>query len=140
MHSTSFHITHFVLFCLLSFVMTTGGFAQKKHTAMPVLTHKSQLAAHIGQEVCVEGVLRTRKYIDKAGRTSDFEEPWLEMEAEEWVLVRATSTHLLAQLPYDRKVQLVGKVFYGSVDSDDPQVQSRIGYRIDWKEIKIVEK
>lgn len=135
------HIISFCLFCLLTFVITTGGFAQKKHaTTMQILTNKSALAAHIGQDACIEGVLQKRKYTNKAGKLIDFEEPWLELEKNEWVLVRLASTHLLAELPYGSKVQLIGKVFYGSVDSDDPQVQSRLGYRIDCQEIKIIKK
>ncbi|WP_133121469.1 hypothetical protein [Raineya orbicola] len=107
---------------------------------MKVLTQKSELQENIGKDVILEGIMQMQKFQNKAGRIFEFYEFWLQMADGTRVLLRNNMGHPLSKEPFTRKVHLKGKLFYGNIDSEDGKAQSRLGYRLDFTEWKIVER
>ena len=93
----------------------------------PVLSHSQDLSAHSGQVLGLSGQYEWIEFRDKANRPRGFGEPWLKLEGGHRVLLRG-----FKNLPQDsQNLTLYGRLFWGSIDSDNPQVQSRLGYRLD---------
>lgn len=109
-------------------------------TSMPVITESSQLEQSIGQEVIVEGIMQMKKFVNKGGISMEYYEFWVELADGKHILLRNSTGGALSKEPFTHKVHLKGRLFYGSVDSDDPKVQSRIGYRLDFSAWEIVER
>ena len=76
--------------------------------------------------------------MNKANKEGGFTEFWLEMDSSNLVLLRQKDK-VFAKDYINHKVQVKGKLFQGNIDSDDPKVQSRYGYRLDYIEINVVK-
>jgi hypothetical protein len=109
-------------------------------SAMPVITESSQLEQHIGKEVVIEGIMQMKKFINKGGVPMEYYEFWVVLADGKNILLRNNTGSALSKEPFTHKVHLTGRLFYGNMDSDDPKVQSRVGYRLDFTAWKIVER
>lgn len=112
-----------------------------QHNAkMTIITKSSELQEQIGKEVILEGIMQMKKFVNKGGREMDFYEFYVELEDGKHILLRNNTGKPLSKEPFTHKVHLTGKLFYGNIDNDDPNVQSRIGYRFDFTSWKIIER
>jgi hypothetical protein len=109
-------------------------------SAMPVITESSQLEQHIGKEVVIKGIMQMKKFINKGGVPMEYYEFWVVLADGKNILLRNNTGSALSKEPFTHKVHLTGRLFYGNMDSDDPKVQSRVGYRLDFTAWKIVER
>lgn len=107
---------------------------------MSVITESAQLEQHIGKEVIVEGIMQMKKFINKRGMPMEYYEFWVELADGKHILLRNNTGRALSKEPFTHKVHLAGTLFYGNMDSDDPRVQSRVGYRLEFTSWKIVER
>lgn len=121
-------------------LMAALSYAQKKDASMVIITHSDQLQDHLGKEVIVEGIMQMKKFVDKGGRIREFYEFYVELADGRLILLRNMTGKPLSKEPFTRKVQLRGRLFYGNIDSDDPEVQSRVGYRFDFTDWKIIAR
>lgn len=115
-------------------------FSQENQKNMDILTHSSSFKDYVGKEVVLEGLMQMKKFNNKAGRGMDFYEFYLEMQDGTSILLRNNTGKALSKEPFTHKVHLRGKIFYGNIDDNDPKVQSRVGYRFDFTEWKIIER
>lgn len=107
---------------------------------MTVISQSTQLQEHIGREVILEGIMQMQKFVNKGGLEMDFYEFYVELADGKRILLRNNTGKPLSKEPFTHKVHLTGKLFYGNIDNNDPQVQSRVGYRFDFTEWKIIER
>lgn len=86
-----------------------------------------------GDTAMVYGTIIREKFVNKGGRETDIIETLLKLEDSYKVHLRNLGS---VKVNFDnlenKKVKLQAIIFYGGIDSDDPKVQSRIGYRIDY--------
>jgi hypothetical protein len=109
----------------------------QKPASMPVITESSQLEQHIGKKVILEGIMKMKKFINKRGGIPmEYYEFWVELADGKTVLLRNNTGSHLSKEPFTHKVHLTGTLFYGSLESDVPQV----GYRLDFTSWKIIER
>ncbi len=106
---------------------------------MKIITRFEELNEVINQEVLVEGILLMKKFVNKANKTLDFYEFWLEMDNKNLVKVKNVG-QAMSKEPFTHKVRLKTTVFFGNIDSSDPNVQSRVGYRLDFTEVEIIQR
>ena len=108
-------------------------------STMDTITTYAGLKPYIGKEAYVEGVLLMKKFVDKRGREHEIYEFWLEMDGGNRVMVRNIG-EAMSKEPFTHKVRMKALVFYGNIDSDSPEVQSRVGYRLDFTEVVIIKR
>lgn len=105
----------------------------------PIVKTYDELKIHIGKDIIAEGTLLMEKFVDKGGREHESYEFWLEMDGGNKVKVRNVG-EAMSKEPFTHKVHMACKVFYGNIDSDDPKVQSRVGYRLDFTTVTIIDR
>lgn len=111
---------------------------------MKVLSQKSELQAHINQEVILEGIMQMKKFENKnqAELGLEYYEFWLLLADGYKVLLVNKTGKPLSKEPFTKKVRIKGKLFYGDIDNYtqiEEKVQSRVGYRLDFTELKIIK-
>lgn len=106
---------------------------------MPVISNYEDLKANIGKDVILEGIMKMEKFVNKGGREFEFYEFWLEMNDGHQILLRNRG-EAMSKEPFTHKVHIEGNLFYGNVDSTNPNAQSRVGYRLDFTKVTIVER
>lgn len=133
----------FIKKCLITTVAVYLSFIPffiKGQHSMPVITESSQLEQYIGKEVILEGLMQMKKFINKGGMPMEYYEFWVELADGKNILLRNSTGAALSKEPFTHKVHLKGTLFYGSIDSNKPEEQSRMGYRLDFTSWKIVER
>jgi len=86
------------------------------------------------KEIVVIGIVREEKFVNKGGKEFDFTELWLEMNDKHQIMLRQKGK-VSAKDFVNGKVMVQGNLFYGNIDSDNPNAQSRVGYRLDYTDI-----
>jgi hypothetical protein len=120
-------------------VSTTPGINAKKDTNMTVIKNYEDLKANIGKDVILEGIMKMEKFVDKRNRVHEFYEFWLEMNDGHQVKLR-NAGEAMSKEPFTHKVHIEGNLFYGNIDSSNPEAQSRVAYRLDFTKVTIVER
>ena len=105
----------------------------------PIVSTYAELEKYKGKNITAEGTLLMEKFIDKGGREHEMYEFWLEMDGGNKVKVNNVG-EAMSKEPFTHKVHMECKVFYGNIDSDDPKVQSRVGYRLDFTTVTIIDR
>lgn len=105
----------------------------------PIVKTYAELESFKGKNIKAEGILIMEKFTDKGGREHETYEFWLEMDGGNKVKVRNVG-EAMSKEPFTHKVHLDCKVFYGNIDSDDPKVQSRVGFRLDFTTVTIIDR
>jgi len=102
--------------------------------------NKEQLLENKGKYATVYGTIIQEDFINKAGRATGVKETLIKLEDGETVHIRnkGSNTYSYDEL-LNKKVKLNAFIFYGGIDSDNPEHQSRIGYRIDYTEITVLD-
>ncbi len=96
-----------------------------------------QLELSKGKTAVVYGKIIRTDFINKAGKTTGVKETLLELSDGATVNIRNTGDKKYNYDYYENKsVKMTGVVFYGNIDSDNPDHQSRVGYRIDYTSIE----
>jgi hypothetical protein len=129
----------FSLLILASSCMTGSKTASMKNEPATLVTKYDSLQFHKGKTVILEGIMQMEKFVNKRGDVGDFYEFWLEMDGKNKVKLR-NAGDAISKEPFTRKVHIQGVLFYGNIDSDDPKVQSRVGYRLDFNKITILKE
>ncbi|MCU0429271.1 MAG: hypothetical protein MUF42_04805 [Cytophagaceae bacterium] len=106
---------------------------------MDTLTRYEQLNDFVGKNVWVEGILKMEKFTNKGGRILEFYEFWLEMNDGNSVLLRNVG-EAMSKEPFTHYVRIKAHVFHGMLDTDDPNVQSRVGFRLDFTDVQIISR
>ena len=106
---------------------------------LPVVKTYAELESYKGKKIKAEGILIMEKFTDKGGREHEAYEFWLEMDGGNKVKVRNVG-EAMSKEPFTHKVHMDCKVFYGNIDSDDPKVQSRVGFRLDFTTVTIIDR
>ena len=125
---------------IICFTLTAALSYAQNNAKMTIITKFSELQEQIGKEVILEGIMQMNKFVNKGGREMDFYEFYVELEDRKHILLRNNTGNPLSKEPFTHKVHLTGKLFYGNIDNNDPQVQSRVGFRFDFTEWKIIER
>jgi hypothetical protein len=94
---------------------------------------KETLEANKGKNAIVYGTIIQVDFVNKAGKSTGIKETLLKLDDGETVHLRnkGDSTYFYPDL-VNKKVKMTAVIFYGGIDSDNPEHQSRIGYRIDY--------
>lgn len=131
----------FLSLVIISSCKTSKPVAAVNPENLTVISNYDELKPHVGKVVILEGKMTMEKFVNKAGKEGDFYEFWLEMKNTEGkinqVMLR-NKGEAISKEPITRQVQITGTLFYGSVDTDNPMAQSRVGYRLDYNAIKII--
>lgn len=107
---------------------------------LPVIKEYDQLKKYVGKTITLEGTLLMEPFVDKGGRThEDIQELWLEMNDQHRVKLRNIG-EALSKEPFTHRVYIRGTLFYGNIDSDQPEAQSRVGYRLDFDRITMLSE
>ncbi len=108
-------------------------------TMNEVKTYK-EMEAKKGNNVYVFGTVVKEEFINKGGHATGNYETLLKLSDGETVHIRNKGEKIY---DYDsllnKKVKMEALVFYGNIDSDNPVHQSRVGYRIDYTTITVVD-
>ncbi|HAP44755.1 MAG: hypothetical protein A2087_12235 [Spirochaetes bacterium GWD1_61_31] len=103
-----------------------------------VITDLGKLRQYHGSLVRLDGRMSMESFQDKGGRQHDWFELWLTLDDGQLILLRSVMGPISKQ-PITHRVRVTGRLFYGNVDSDDPRAQSRVGYRLDFSAMEIVD-
>lgn len=99
-----------------------------------------QLENYKDSSVIVIGKIVRKEFVNKGGRSTGIMETLLEMDKGETVNIRNKGTDVYDYEKLDgKKVEMKAVIFYGNIDSDNPAHQSRVGYRIDFTRITILD-
>lgn len=100
----------------------------------------SQLNDLKNKEAIVYGKIVQKEFVNKGGRSTGVMETLLELKDGETVHIRNKGEN---NYEYEKltgkKVEIKALIFYGNIDSDNPEHQSRVGFRIDFSEIKVID-
>jgi hypothetical protein len=122
---------------LFSFVLLFACKTQTKielDNTLPKVSTYEDLTNYISKEIIAEGIIVEEKFVNKGGKEMNFTEFWLEMNDKHRILLRQKG-NAKAKDFLNKKVKTQGNLFYGNVDSDNPNAQSRVGYRLDYTNI-----
>lgn len=101
---------------------------------------KKELEAAKNENVKVFGTLIQENFVNKAGKSTGIQETLLKLSDGETVHLRNVGQNVYSYPDLiNKKVELTGVVFYGAIDSDNPEHQSRIGYRINYSTLTILD-
>lgn len=104
----------------------------EKVISSEVKTYKD-LEQNKGKNVYVIGIIIKQEFVNKGGRATGIYETLLKLSDGETVHIRNKGKNQYDFEKFiDKKVKLEAYIFYGNIDSDNPEHQSRIGYRIDF--------
>jgi len=88
----------------------------------------------------VFGTIIREEFTNKGGRATGNFETLIKLEDGETVHIRNKGEN---KYNYEdlanKKVKMEAFIFYGNIDSDNPEHQSRVGYRIDYTVISVVD-
>lgn len=88
----------------------------------------------------VYGTIVREEFINKGGRATGNFETLIKLEDGETVHIRNKGEN---KYNYEdlsnKKVKMEAVIFYGNIDSDNPEHQSRVGYRIDYTVITVID-
>lgn len=115
--------------------------SQGSSLSTDVIKNYDELSSSVGKQVILEGKMIMEKFVNKAGKESDFYEFWLEMKNsknETQLVMLRNKGEAISKEPITKQVHITGILFHGNIDNDDPKVQSRVGYRLDYTAIKII--
>lgn len=103
------------------------------NSSISEVKNKIQMEEAKGKSVTVYGTIIQEDFVNKAGKSTGIKETLLKLEDGETVHLRnkGDSTYFYPDL-VNKKVKMTAVIFYGGIDSDNPEHQSRIGYRIDY--------
>lgn len=98
------------------------------------------LEANKGKNAIVYGTIIREEFINKGGRATGNFETLIKLEDGETVHLRnkGENKYNYEELA-NKKVKIEAVIFYGNIDSDNPEHQSRVGYRIDYGTITVVD-
>lgn len=100
----------------------------------------SQLNDLKNKEAIVYGKIIQKEFVNKGGRATGVMETLIELKDGETVHIRNIGEN---KYEYEKltgkKVEMKALIFYGNIDSDNPEHQSRVGFRIDFSEIHIID-
>lgn len=103
-----------------------------------VKTYK-ELEANKGNHVYVFGTIIQEEFINKGGRATGIYETLIKLSDGETVHIRNKGESKYDYANFvNKKVKLEAFIFYGNIDSDNPEHQSRVGYRIDYTLMTLV--
>jgi hypothetical protein len=104
-----------------------------------VRSHKA-LEENKGKSALVFGTIIREEFTNKAGKSTGNFETLIKLEDGETVHLRNKGEN---KYNYEdlanKKVKIEAIIFYGNIDSDNPEHQSRVGYRIDYTVISIID-
>lgn len=131
------------LFILL-FSCKTGSKMVEPETTGSLTDNKvevySQLNDLKNKEATVYGKIVQKEFVNKGGRATGVMETLIELKDGETVHIRNIGEN---KYEYEKltgkKVEMKALIFYGNIDSDNPEHQSRVGFRIDFSEIKVID-
>lgn len=104
----------------------------EKVISSEVKTYKD-LEQNKGKNVYVMGTIIKEEFVNKGGRATGIYETLLKLSDGETVHIRNKGENKYDFEKFvDKKVKLEAYIFYGNIDSDNPEHQSRVGYRIDF--------
>ncbi len=99
-----------------------------------------QLEEAKGKNSIVYGTIIREEFINKGGRSTGYFETLIKIEDGETVHLRNKGENKYDYQELDnKKVKIEAVIFYGNIDSDNPEHQSRVGYRIDYTTITVVD-
>lgn len=100
----------------------------------------ADLETNKGKDAMVYGKIIRKEFENKAGKPTGVMETLLEMDNGETVNIRNKGTESYDYQKLDgKKVEMKAVIFYGNIDSDNPEHQSRVGFRIDYTLITILD-
>lgn len=99
-----------------------------------------QLEENKGKKVIVYGTIIREEFINKGGRATGNFETLIKLEDGKTIHLRnkGENKYNYEELA-DKKVKTEAVIFYGNIDSDNPEHQSRVGYRIDYTVITVID-
>jgi hypothetical protein len=100
----------------------------------------NQLKENKGKNAVVYGTIIREEFINKGGRATGNFETLIKLEDGETVHIRnkGENKYNYEELA-NKKVKMEAVIFYGNIDSDNPEHQSRVGYRIDYTTITVLD-
>lgn len=102
--------------------------------------NSEQMKENKGKNAIVFGTIIREEFINKGGRATGNFETLIKLEDGETVHIRnkGENKYVYEDLS-NKKVKMEAVIFYGNIDSDNPEHQSRVGYRIDYTTITIID-
>jgi hypothetical protein len=95
--------------------------------------NKETLEANKGKNAIVYGTIIREEFINKGGHATGNFETLIKLEDGETVHLRNKGENKYDYKKLEgKKVKMEAVIFYGNIDSDNPEHQSRVGYRIDY--------
>lgn len=102
--------------------------------SLHMIANYDSLDGYKSKEIIAIGVVKEEKFVNKGGKEMDFTELWLEMNDGRQIMLRQKGKKSAKDF-VNRKSAVQGVLFYGNIDSDNPNAQSRVGYRLDYTDI-----
>jgi hypothetical protein len=103
----------------------------------PIVKYYIEFETNKGKEVLIYGKIIQKEFVNKGGRNTGVMETLLQLNDGETVHIRNKGEN---KYDYEKlagkNVEMKAIIFYGNIDSDNPEHQSRVGFRIDYTEIR----
>lgn len=115
-------------------------FPVAENIEMKEVRTSKEMEENKGKNAYVFGTIIQKEFINKGGRATGVMEILLELKDGETVHIRNKGENIYDyETVKDKKVKLEAIIFYGNIDSDNPEHQSRVGYRIDYTTITVID-
>ncbi len=121
-------------------IIKAEGESVVKNNENTEVKNSKQLEENKGKNAIVFGTIIREEFINKGGRATGNFETLIKLEDGETVHIRnkGENKYNYEELA-NKKVKMEAVIFYGNIDSDNPEHQSRVGYRIDYTTITVID-